>query len=336
MIYQGVSLFSGCGGSSLGYKRAGIKILYANEFVKEASDVYRLNFPDAYVDERDIRDVQATEILDAIGIDRTELDLLDGSPPCASFSSCGVKSQSWGKPKKYSTAKKKQRVDDLFYEYIRLLEHLQPKVFVAENVSGLVRGVAKGYFIEILSRLKDCGYDVEARLLDAIYFDVAQYRPRLFFIGVRNDIAARHGVHPSFPAPHKHIPTLREALAGLDAPVEAEAYKLPDSVKALYAKTPRGFADEKNFNFRRDSWNKPSYTVLASGGNPWIKSVMHPDECRKFSIAELKRICGFPDDFILTGTYAQRYERLGRAVPPPMMEAIAQNIVNNILRRCEN
>lgn len=334
-MYNAVSLFSGCGGSSLGYKRAGISVEYANEFVKEASDCYRLNFVTAFVDTRDIRDVKSMDILDAIGRDRQDLDLLDGSPPCASFSSCGKKQAGWTKAKKYSTAKKKQRVDDLFYEYIRLLNELQPKVFVAENVSGLVRGVAKGYFIDIIGKLKHCGYEVEARLLDAIYFDVAQYRPRLFFIGVRDDLVSRNNVHPSFPAPHSHIPTLREALEGVDASVEAEAFKLPDSVKALYAKTARGYADEKNFNFRRDSWNKPSYTVLASGGNPWIKSVMHPDECRKFSIAELKRICGFPDDFKLTGTYAQQYERLGRAVPPPMMQAIAENIKVKILEKCE-
>ena len=101
-----------------------------------------------------------------------QLDLLDGSPPCASFSTSGTRDAGWCKVKKYSDVH--QRVDDLFFEYVRLIKGLQPKTFVAENVSGLVKGKAKGYFKIILAALKECGYNVSCRVLDAQWLGVPQ------------------------------------------------------------------------------------------------------------------------------------------------------------------
>ncbi len=122
-----------------------------------------------------------------------ELDLFDGSPPCASFSTAGKREAGWGKVKDYSDTK--QRTDDLFLEYVRLLRGLQPKVFVAENVSGLVKGVAKGYFLEILAALKASGYRVTCRVLDAQWLGVPQQRQRTIFVGVREDLGL-DPVHP--------------------------------------------------------------------------------------------------------------------------------------------
>ena len=145
-----ISTFSGCGGSSLGYRMAGYRVLYANEFIDAARDTYNANKRDyTYLDGRDIRTVTSESILEIIKLKKGELDLLDGSPPCASFSTAGKREKAWGKVKKYSD--KAQRVDDLFFEFARLLEGLQPKTFIAENVSGLIKGTAKGYFLEILS-----------------------------------------------------------------------------------------------------------------------------------------------------------------------------------------
>ena len=134
--YSAVSTFSGCGGSSLGYKMAGFRVLWASEFIPAAQDTYRANHPATILDTRDIRNVQASDILGAIGMEPGDLDLFDGSPPCASFSTAGKREAGWGKVKAYSDTK--QRTDDLFFEYSRLVKGVQPKVFVAENVSGLV------------------------------------------------------------------------------------------------------------------------------------------------------------------------------------------------------
>src|SRR4051794_1578150 len=190
-----VSLFSGCGGSSLGYRMAGYRVVWANEFIPAARDTYRANFPGTPVDERDIREIEAAHILARTGLQVGELDILDGSPPCASFSTAGKRHRHWGQIKSYSDTK--QRTDDLFFEYIRLLDGLQPRRFIAENVAGLIKGVGKGVFLEILAGLKAAGYRVEARLLDAQWLGVPQARQLLFFVGVRRDLDGT----PGFPEP---------------------------------------------------------------------------------------------------------------------------------------
>ena len=208
--YNAISTFSGCGGSSLGYKMAGFRVLWASEFIPAAQDTYRANHPATILDTRDIRSVQASDILDAIGMKSGELDLFDGSPPCASFSTAGKREAGWGKVKAYSDTK--QRTDDLFFEYSRLVKAIQPKVFVAENVSGLVKGTAKGYFLEILAELKQCGYAVSAKLLDAQWLGVPQMRQRVIFVGVRNDLVAQFGVKPVHPKPLAYRYSVRDAL----------------------------------------------------------------------------------------------------------------------------
>ena len=201
-----VSTFSGGGGSCVGFKMMGYQVLWASEFIQAAQETYRANHPGTILDTRDIRTVQPQDILHAIGKDVGEIDVLEGSPPCASFSTAGKRHKGWGYVKAYSDTK--QRTDDLFFEYARLLKGLQPKVFVAENVSGLVKGVAKGYFKEILATLKACGYTVEAKLLDAQWLGVPQMRQRIIFMGVRNDL----GLKPVFPKPLPYRYSVRDAL----------------------------------------------------------------------------------------------------------------------------
>ena len=201
-----VSTFSGAGGSCLGYRMAGCRVLWANEFVPAAREVYKLNHPGSVLCPDDIREVQPEAILEAIGLEQGEVDILDGSPPCASFSTAGKRASDWGEVKAYSDTK--QRTDDLFYEFARILEGLKPKAFIAENVAGLVRGKAKGYFKDILQRLKDAGYQVRAQLLDASWLGVPQARKRLFFIGMRNDLH----VQPEFPTALPYQYTLGDAV----------------------------------------------------------------------------------------------------------------------------
>ena len=148
--FKVVSLFAGGGGSSTGYRMAGGKILAINEFVKEARDTYGSNYPSTHIFDEDIRELTGDMILKQIGMEKGELDILDGSPPCSAFSAQGSREKGWGKEKSYSTDKV-QRVDDLFLEYARILKDVQPKVFVAENVKGLTAGNA----LEVLSFPKE-------------------------------------------------------------------------------------------------------------------------------------------------------------------------------------
>jgi DNA (cytosine-5)-methyltransferase 1 len=320
------STFSGCGGSSTGYRMAGFKVLWASEFIEAARESYAANMgPDTILDGRDIRTVDPQSILDAINMEPGELDLLDGSPPCASFSTAGKREAGWGKVKKYSDGT--QRTDDLFFEFSRLLRGIKPRTFVAENVSGLVKGTAKGYFLEILADLKAAGYVVKCKVLDAQWLGVPQMRQRTIFVGVRNDI----DLPPAHPKPLPYRYSVRDALPQILATIEPEADISQYAIGAEYDKLKQGESSEKYFNLVKTDAKKPSGSVTAYGARAGLATVCHPTEKRKFTIAELKRICAFPDDFILTGTYAQQWERLGRAVPPVMMSHISAAIRDGVL-----
>lgn len=341
------STFSGGGGSSTGYRMAGYRVVYANEFIESARQTYRANHPTTVLDDRDIRKVSPADVLDTAGLAPGELDLFDGSPPCSAFSTAGKREKGWGKAKGYSDDAK-QVVDDLFFEFSRLLRGIRPKVFVAENVSGLVKGTAKGYFKLILAELRSCGYDVRAALLNAQWLGVPQSRERLIFIGVRSDL----GVAPSHPKPLPYCYTLGDGILDLAGTIVAKKIAHSESVPENYAASMRGYAvesqweriapgesSEKFFSLVRCRFDRPCPTVTAMGGaGPGgapggVASISHPTECRKFSISELKRISSFPDDYVLHGTYGQQWERMGRSVPPLMMRAISAHIRDAILTR---
>lgn len=360
---KAMSTFAGCGGSSTGYRMAGFKMLWANEFIPAAADSYEANKADyTIVDRTDIRQINWREVMREVEIGPGELDVFDGSPPCASFSTAGKRHKGWGEVKVYSDTK--QRTDDLFWEYIRAIKELQPRAFVAENVSGLVKGVAKGYFIEIMQDLKALGYNVRAKLLDAQWLGVPQQRQRIIFIGFRNDL----GLDPidAFPKPwtfrysvadacpwilkavhdtggsfstgeitDRPSPTITVGNAGSNScHFKVEDGAISDNIKSELDKLAPGESSKKYFNLVRSSAEHPAPTVTATGGShPGTATLMHPTESRKFTIEELKRICGFPDDFILTGTYAQQWERMGRSVPPLMMKAVAEGVRDVLLRK---
>lgn len=170
-----ISLFAGCGGSSLGYSMAGYRELLAVEWDDHAVETFRANFPEVPVFHGDIAKLSVEEVFRLTGLKPGELDVLDGSPPCQGFSTAGKRKMDDGR-------------NQLFREYIRLLRGLQPKVLVMENVSGMIKGKMKLIFVEILQELKSSGYHVSARLMNAMYYGVPQSRQRMIFVGVRNDI----------------------------------------------------------------------------------------------------------------------------------------------------
>ncbi|HPB99689.1 MAG TPA: DNA cytosine methyltransferase, partial [Polyangiaceae bacterium] len=321
------STFAGGGGSSLGYRMAGFRIGYANEFVEAARDTYRANaWEGTTLDGSDIRTVEAPAILAALGMKPGDLDIFDGSPPCSSFSTAGKREKGWGEVKKYSDTE--QRTDDLFLEYIRLVDGLRPKVFVAENVKGLVLGTAFGFYRQVHERLTALGYRVEARVLNAKWLGVPQSRERTIFVGVRDDL----GFAPVFPEPLPYIYSIADAIPWLrngssQGGVDITGYAIGNEWDRLKP----GEQSDKYFQLVRPDPNLPVGTITAEGGNASIASVTHPFERRKFSIPEVKRLCSFPDDWAVSGSYTQQWERMGRAVPPVMMMAIASAIRDQIL-----
>lgn len=337
-----VSTFSGGGGSCLGYRMAGYRVLYANEFVEEAQKTYKLNHPNSYLDTRDIRKVTPEDILEKVNLKAGELDLFDGSPPCCAFSTAGSREKGWGKVKSYSDTA--QRVDDLFFEYIRLVKGLQPKVFIAENVTGLVKGTAKGYFNTIISELRKCGYVVKAGKINSMWLGVPQARERIIFCGVRKDLNEEGGLEPVFPKPNDWYYTLGDAFEDvINDPdevrlrcAEANKYAFGKVLKKIEKNPKKAVQGSKimngsYFNLVRESMYQPCSTICQMNGAPTASGNCHPLEDRKFTIAELKRITSIPDDFKLTGSLSQQWERLGRMVPPLMMKAVAETVYKEIL-----
>ena len=331
--YKVVSTFSGAGGSSLGLKLAGFNIVYANEFITEAQNTYLLNHKDTYLDKRDIRDVTGKEILDIINLEKGELDLFEGSPPCASFSRAGKGTEGWNCVKKYSDTK--QRVDDLFFEYIRLIKDIQPKMVLAENVPDLANGKNKGMLKIIVSAFRNAGYEIELRLIDGTKLDIPQTRKRIIFIGRRKDL----NITINYPKPKNYSYTVEDAIPNFENNVPSDEYSVFKNAVKLQERFDycrkhhlQNFADASQilegrrltFGYSVVFKDKPSPTLLQD--NP----LYHGYQNRSISIDEAKIIQTFPLDFELTGSFNKKWERLGRSVPPRMYEAVGKCIKKSL------
>lgn len=330
--YNVVSTFSGAGGSCLGLKLAGFNIKYAVEFVPAAQEVYQLNHPDTYLDKRDIREIKGTDILKTCKINKGELDLFEGSPPCSGFSQSGLGTKGWNCIKNYSDTK--QRVDDLFFEFIRLINETQPKMILAENVPALATGKNKGMLKLIINSFKEIGYNVNLKVLDANYLNVPQKRKRLIFIGKKEGLP----IKIEFPKPINYNYTVGDAIPNFynnphpkdsrEKLTELEKIMLKDAQK--HKENDLSKANKRINN--KDGWftkqviykNKPSSTLMAT------QNIYHGKYLRTVSITEAKRLQTFPDDFKLTGNYIKQWERIGRSVPPRMYEAVGKKIKQSL------
>jgi DNA (cytosine-5)-methyltransferase 1 len=315
-----VSTFAGCGGSSLGWSMAGYRELLAVEWDDHAAEVFRLNFPDVPLHHGDIANVDPARL----GLMPGELDVLDGSPPCQGFSTFG-----------------RRQLDDprnqLFRQFVRLLTTWQPRAFVMENVSGMVKGIMRTVFAEILQELKAAGYQVAARLVVVSYLGVPQMRKRVIFVGVRSDL----GVAPAHPVPLTRPVTVRQAWAALDGP---GLFDVPHGKGArLAAIVAPGTAGndalrkrggkETNFSCKRLHWDRPSFTIVKDVRTGTGSGYLHPSEDRFIGVRELARVQSFPDEYDWgDGTYKQIHARIGNSVPPLMMRAVAAEIRAKILQ----
>lgn len=318
-----ISTFAGGGGSSLGYSMAGYRELLAVEWDNNAVETFRLNFPDVPVYHGDIAKLSVEECLKLAGIQPGELDVLDGSPPCQGFSTAG-----------------KRVMDDprnqLFREYIRLLRGLKPKVFVMENVSGMVKGKMKLIFAEIMRELKASGYKVSARLMNAMYFNVPQSRERMIFIGVREDL----GIEPGHPRAEGRPIASRviegannDGLNGKYLLLNGKTSKLikilrpGQRLEQLYEQI-NGKGKKAYFAFSRLHPDRPSRTIAKDSAG-----LFHYSENRTLSIGEYKMIASYPDEFQFIGVFTTALERIGNSVPPLFMRSIANHIKAEILNK---
>lgn len=233
-------------------------------------------------------------------------------------------------------AGKRKFTDDrnqLFREYVRLLDGLQPKVMVMENVPGMVRGKMKLVFAEILKELKACGYKVSARVLNAMYFGVPQSRQRLIFIGVREDLVNE----PSHPKAKWQPVNFRMAQSSL---VDFGRISYPTGKCKLIVENMRPGEDgcaafqrlnnttvRRWFGLKRLEYGKPAKTIVKS----ILSGQIHPEEDRYLSEGEIKRVGSFPDSYRFIGELDTIWSRIGNSVPPLFMHEIAKHIRYNIL-----
>jgi DNA (cytosine-5)-methyltransferase 1 len=320
-----ISLFAGGGGSSTGYRMAGGSVLLANEFVHLAADTYSANWPDTIILKEDIRTLNPLEVLEVIGLKPKELDLLDGSPPCCGFSISGIREKGWGKLREYSDTKQ-NNVEELFFEYIRFLKAIQPKVFIAENVAGLVKGASKGYFNIFLRGLEEAGYYVEVKLVNSAYLGVPQRRERVIFVGIRNDLMKWGYQGKLHPKPVNNFVSLEEAFKTLKYD-NNEVDKLVEGIKRqkVYKTLIELDYKKHDFNLYKANPKLPAVTLMATLGVSQ-KCLKHWDN-RPLTIGELKRIQSLPDDYILLGSYIKQAERIGRMVPPLVSKALLENLI---------
>lgn len=318
-----VSLFSGAGGLDLGFEKAGFRTVFANEYDKTIWATYRANFPHARLDTRSIVELPEGDIPEADG--------LIGGPPCQSWSEAGAHRGI------------EDRRGQLFFEYIRILRHLRPKFFLAENVSGLLFGRHAGAFNAILTRFRRLGYRVQHRMLRASDFGVPQDRDRVIVVGIRTDIASEF----VFPQPLGTVPTLRDAIGDLPDPSPNAAH----SGSVSHPSVPNheylvgGFSSMYMSRNRVRSWDEQSFTIQAGARHAPI----HPsaprmekvgkDEFRfargqeatyrRLSVRECARIQTFPD----THEFCYRritdgYKMIGNAVPVELARHLAVAVAN--------
>lgn len=184
------SCFACGGGSTMGYKLAGFDVLGCNEIDPKMIEAYKANHNPKYAY---LEPIQTFKLRQDLPDELYNLDILDGSPPCSSFSMAGNRGDDWGKEKVFREGQAEQVLDTLFFDFIDLAKKLQPKVVIAENVKGLLLGDAKQYVRKIYTSFQDAGYQLRIMpyLLDASKMGVPQKRERVFFIALRNDLAGQ-------------------------------------------------------------------------------------------------------------------------------------------------
>jgi len=409
-LFTVISTFAGGGGSSTGYRLAGGKILCVNEFVEAAVETYKANYPNTPVLVEDIKKLNGEDFLKAAGIQKGELDILDGSPPCSAFSVAGKREKGWDQEKIYSDGKKVENIEDLFFEFIRIAKDIQPKVIIGENVAGILMGEAIKKYNEIINEFEKIGYTAVGQVLNAADYGTPQGRQRCFFVAIRNDIVDKAGLNfmtmanEVYPQKLDKQVSLKEAIENIQND-ESQEKELYDYVQGGFQKKwveilpfnptrhvkpseneiriipkdkweeykQKGFREENakpivtdsntrleqlyntetkhyewdttkeyyfiDINYKKSMFNMirpaphlPCPTLTQRGQQMSVSGVFHYSKNRKFTIPELKRIMGLPDDYKLEGNFDKQAERIGRMVAPLMMKNLSSHIYEKVLK----
>ena len=325
---KSIELFAGAGGLALGVERAGFDHIGLIEFDKAAAETLKKNRPEWNVIWDDIANISCLDLEDYFNIKKGELALLSGGAPCQAFSYAG----------------KRLGLEDtrgtLFYHYAIFLQKLQPKMFLFENVRGLLTHDGGKTYQTIKNVFEDAGYTIQYAVLNARDYGVAQKRERLITIGIRNDLVDT--VSFTFPKKHDYKPVLGDILVDVPESVGArysqkkeEIFKLvptggywrdiPEEIAKEYMKSCWDMGGGRTGILRRMSMDEPSLTVLTSPSQKQTDRC-HPIEPRPFTVRENARCQSFPDEWEFCGTVGDQYKQVGNAVPVNLGYEIAKEI----------
>lgn len=301
------------GGSTMGYKLAGFNHIGGVEIDPPIADIYKTNHKPKYLYNMDIRDfITKKDIPEEL----FNLDILDGSPPCSTFSMAGSREAAWGKNKKFREGQKEQTLDDLFFEFIKLADRLKPKVIIAENVKGMIQGNARAYVNEINKGFNAIGYNVQLFLLNAASMGVPQKRERVFFICSRKEL--------NFPKlkmafSEESIPFGYLTGGGVGKKITGEMLKYWDICKAgksLSTVHPKG----NYFGCFKISEKVTCNTVIASDSSP----ILHDKKPHYISDDDICKIGSYPIDYNFKKVKPKYL--IGMSVPPVMTAQVAHQI----------
>lgn len=313
---------------ALGIEKAGFTTIGLVEINQDACETLKHNRPNWNVLCEDIANVSGLNLEKLFGIKKGQLDLLSGGAPCQSFSYAG----------------KRLGLEDargtLFYHYAVFLEKLQPKMFLFENVRGLLTHDGGKTYKTITTIFENTGYEIQKAVLNAWDYGVAQKRERLITIGIRKDIADK--VRYAFPEKHEYKPVLRDILQnvpdGVGVPYGENKRKIFELVPAggywrdidpeiaqAYMKSCWNMGGGRTGILRRMSMDEPSLTVLTSPSQKQTERC-HPSEARPFTVRENARCQSFPDNWEFCGSVMSQYKQVGNAVPVNLAYEVAKKI----------
>ena len=329
--YSLIELFAGAGGLAIGLEKAGFKSVLLNELDKDACATLKANRPEWNVVQGDISAQDFTP-------HQHQVDVISGGFPCQAFSYAG----------------KKMGFEDargtLFFEFARAIKEVQPKVFIAENVRGLLNHENGRTLQAIKDVIAELGYTlVEPKVLKAIFYRVPQKRERLLLIGIRNDLA--HFAEFQWPSPYHKVLTLKDALKAGElfdtdvAPSQGQKYPqrkaeildmvpqggywrdLPEPIQKEYMMKSYYLGGGKTGMARRLSWDEPSLTLTCAPAQKQTERC-HPDETRPLTVREYARIQTFPDHWQFSGSLSSQYKQIGNAVPVNLAHAVGRSVID--------
>lgn len=356
-----IDLFAGAGGLSKGLEQIGFSVKLAVDSDESSATTYKYNHPKAKFIKKDIWDIPSKKLLKEIGLNREELDLLVGGPPCQGFSLSNTKTRDMSNPNNH-----------LVFEFIKKSLETKPKWVLMENVAGLSSFENGSVRDKIIQLFAEIGYSVKCAVLNAASFGVPQNRKRVFFIGNRvgtdldfldkmmekreknpltikdaigdlpiiengnvvDEIQYRRGKPRAYQKLMRtnSSGTVRNNRVSKNSELVIERYKFIEPGEnwcAVLKKMPDlllNYKDTKNCHsgiYRRLEWNKPSAAITN-----FRKSMMiHPDHNRGLSVREAARIQSFPDDYIFFGSLGSQQQQVANAVPPLLAKAVGKQII---------